>query len=406
MDKTWTHSLIDERKKSVAEELKPLRNEGGEAKVLEYVTKRLPELSMMSGDDRLTMYLLSMHGLIAHRDSNFLSEGQFNRLTGICLATLKHQDIRPDSSKLAYLFSDTYAILGQISARHGQHWQGAWHQLFGKRFLKDADADAKLFHDVTTAQRLFRNGILDQAKAALSSILSPEVGLSTQSPLWATAVSNYVSLLRLQGDFEAAETVTKVILKLKDVPARMTIELEWERLCRKVTTKRSTTDMAAACRTTHQKPTYILELCLWDIATGDAAFAKRNLALAKVTKNKIKQYQEFGALFPIASAIQNSFDTDTSLDTRIESLGNALSEARSVRSIDLEMLIWLAASKALRRSKAGAFADICEAEYRALSIKVSAGSRDDVLSLMDAKETKKSQPPEQVVAADLFRAVG
>lgn len=388
----WTESIVSEERARIRQHFLRWREIGGDEQALREIVDLLSKANLKASKGRLQAYLLGMFGLIAHRDSGLLTGAQYERLVEHCLGALNLQKIDPARSILAYMYSDVHALIGQIAINAGNHWGGMWHQLCGSRHLRDADEQSTHFHSLTLAQRLLRIGHIQESARVLDEVLKSANASQISSSVYSSMVLNRLTIHRLNREFSEAHDLSLRAIADSRLTKTAFLHIQWEELCRKVIEIRDFTEIHKAIDKggTHHSPFYLILAVLWDAAIGEGNLARPQSSLERVSARRRKVFKVYGRVFDFVEALHVFNDEQMPPHVRLEHLGRSLSEIHSVFALDEELLIWLGASRVLKRANFAKFAAPCFLEYQLLSLRISKGKCDDLLHCNSEKLRKIS----------------
>lgn len=388
MASIWTQAQIDQEKVRILAQVNEWRSVSEHQGALQQIFAAISSLDARVSTDRLKIYLYSMHGLISHRSSGLLTPKQCQGLIDNCIKALRFQNIDHEFSKLAYLYADVHALAGQIASKEGDHWEGMWRQLAGRRYLREASTSSNMFHNFTSAQRFLRLGMVTEAEELIEPIVSEPWNATTDVDIWFTAALTNLRILRLKHLFDAADALTVKLMAMPQLTEEMLLEIKWETLCRQTSSTHDVSSMLKAIGKggTHIKSCYVLEAYFWDQACDGSGFKGRQAMIKNLAIKGKRAHRDMGALHSIACAIHECGDGKTIPEIRLENTGSAIKLTKYLKAIDREALVWVATAKALKRAQFSSFANICLFEYQSISKRIS-GS-EDILGLMKTSEKK------------------
>jgi len=377
----WTQKQIEQTKAEVRARIASHSDPADPHQALWFALEKIHDAGEeLTSQGQLERYVYVVSSLVHHAHFGGLKPKQLEKLIGLAEAILALQGIRPNSSKLGFLYGELYLAVSQIQTQQGQHWDSIWGQQLSFYLSQRAPSGGKGFQALLLAIRGFRLGHANLALEQLEQ--ADKLGLDSQYQT--RAALEALKALRLSGSFAKADTVAKHVRESLRPHAAEVHELDWEDLLRKISRERDIGALLTAVQkkdSPHHKATYLCEAFLWTRIVKTREWLKRfptARSLARDPHISVKGSH----LFPWVTGFESLYDSTIPTILRLKKLGQLLSEAHRLPSIDTEILIWAAAARWLARNRIEGLAAATFAEYRGLSLRLTDGKSPDALGLL------------------------
>jgi hypothetical protein len=393
--RTTTYRKLTWQQKRIALEKAQARAElnarGDPRSRLEHALARVAELEDdISAVGLLRRYVFIVSALVHHGRHGGLSDLKVRRLKDLALAILRPQMHGPRVTQAWSLFAELKIILGQAYARRGMQWRAAWEQAFAARFARaprSRAADDGAASGVQPGFQAYTCGVqalrLGHVSLALASFDEAErEGVS--APVALHLGLRRAKALRLAGRTDESRERVRELARRPGVGEAMRLELAWEELAVAAQETGDVRPLATAVqrRGAHFRATYVLEAHLWAAATrgGCAPVVLPSVRSRAARTSLALREQDF--LYKCVLQLVTCQDPDVTLELRVEGLGQVLARLSRLVSVDKELLVRAAAARWLASVPCDALAALARADYRALSLTLTDGARDDALGLL------------------------
>lgn len=377
----WTQKQIEETKAAVRAEILKHSDPGDPHQGLWFVLEKIQESEEeLTPQSQLERYIYVVSSLVHHAHFGGLKPRQIEKLIGLAEAVLALQGIKPSSSKLGFLYGELYLAVSQIQTQQGQHWDSIWGQQLSFYLSQRAPSGGKGFQALLLAIRAFRLG---HSQLALRELERAEkLGLDSQ--YHARVELERLKALRLSGQYQLADTSSQKAREGLRPNAAEVHEFDWEEVCRVVARTREIAPLVQRVQkkdSPHHRATYLCEAFLWTRIVKTREYLKRfptARSLARDPHISVKGSH----LYPWVSGFETLYDVTIPTILRLRRLGQLLSEAHRLPSVDTELLIWAAAARWLARNRIEGLAAATLAEYRGLSLRLTGGKSADALGVV------------------------
>ncbi len=371
-DQVWQRPFVEEHAAAIAGDLDAMvRTKGEEAAI----RAAADEASLLRRDQTLqgSLYsvLFAREALLRNARCNVLSPRIVGTLHRSTLATLQAHNVKPERSRLSFLYRDLHQAVGQAAAFQGDAWQARWEAAVGQ--FRAGSGGLPDAGDVVRGSSLaLRAGFADQA---LGRLLDAELTGLEGLALSALRIAR-ARILRLCGRLDEAESL------LQALGDEGEDDVAWERAW--IETHRSGVPGPLFARLrqrgAERSPHRLLLLWL-------AAHASRSKTwLAQITKPTSLRRRFRDALdeptLACAIRMERAHAARGPLDARVAIMGRALGAVDEVADVQARLLLWAAGARWLIRAKHPELAAVPLLAYRASSSGLSAGEGDDALGLM------------------------
>ncbi len=383
--KIWSESRINQEKKSIKDELEalPLKER------LPYILK-LASVSAQSTEPeaQVRRFIYSISALLHHEKYGGLSTSQVWGLAQVTQTILQTNRIRPVSSKLCFLYGEIHLALSHIFRKEGKHDEATWEQLLSEHLSRSRQIGGPSFSSFLKALRFMRLG---DASSALREYERAE-NVEPHSQFFERSRIGRIRALRLSGKIEDASKLIHETRKLFRGNTPEAQELEWEMICVEFQKNGNPVPFFATTRpkSSHYQAVYVVEAFFWAHSIECRAWERNFSKISSLLKNKTLKISNLGFFHHCALDLEKCYDTDVPLLTRLEIASKCLAKRSKLLAIDRELLLLAAMTRWLMRSKALDLAEVTLNNYRALSLRLSSGKKEDALGVLGNVMTKFS----------------
>lgn len=305
----------------------------------------------------LTRFLHAHEALRLHADHDLLTKGETEKLVQMAHKLLQIARIKPQSSRLAFLYAELYETQAEIHGSNGDRWRQLWDyhkaQLLSRRAPRHARADQL----IATAAGLFREG---NGQVAYDLVTEAGAVFESEAPAW------LVSLYRLRGHFAEARR----LLPRDDA---------WGHAWTDAMERRDPQPLVQLSRRERGGWAGSIDLWLWTRAVAQTKVMDE-AGLPSVRQLK-KQAAADGPVdepaFAAAALLESLYDPERPLDQRVEASRDVLDLAARVKTVERGLLCLAALCRWLFRFNQMDLAICVLSTYRERARAASAGVGDD-----------------------------
>lgn len=391
----WTEKKIDEAKQTVREEIDASEYSKNAESRLAFILDKVTSLTNNdSSESRLYRLIYIISALVHSANNGGLSDIDVDRLVKLAYAVLQAEGIKPGTSLLSFLFGDLHLARSQIYRLRGDPWRSAWEQQISMHLSRPIPAAVESVQQLAAGNRSLRLG---NALAAIRNFEEAErLGLAGKN--LDLAHIGLIRALRLSGRIDEARARIEEFAHATSLRAPVRKELDWEKIAIQSMNDERYDRMADVTREgrSHYEPTYLIEAYLWFAANKTTSWMDSFRKLKSLARVKELNLKDLGLLYKLAQLIEDSYNSDIPISTRLRDLGDQLARVHEINNIDKEMLIWIAAARWLSRVKAWSLAALVLNEYEALSLRLTEGRNHDVFGIVSdlhEKEWYKASVP-------------
>ncbi|SME94131.1 hypothetical protein [Pseudobacteriovorax antillogorgiicola] len=381
ISENWNLNLINDTKMQIRSELEKISEDHGCQLRQDYIDQRISELEeSQTAGDYLKIFVYLMSSLVLHERYDHLPPTRINQTIKYLNNLLRASGVKPGNSIKALLLAEIEIVRSQIYRRMGQHWHAAWHQQLAMNVAGKNSPGGEGYQVYSMANRAFRLGY---GWIALRDFQIAE-NMGITGHLKMQCFMNQIRVLRLMGRIGESEKLSTKVSEEEDTSDGFEIELEWERICRELTSSGNANEMLASIRKgkNHDQPIYQLECCLWIMAHQSKKLLDRMPKLSQLKRKKSMRLGKLDTLYKSVIVLQSCYDYELPLNKRIEDLGDTLANSQLLFNIDKQLLLWAGACRWLLRSKSYALAQLAFAEYQSSCMRLVGGEYRDVLGVL------------------------
>ena len=317
-----------------------------------------------------------VHALAALKlDSELGLLGAKNRHDLLILSEslLKQANIDQKNSRLSHLLGELYLVRSDNHGVDGEHFLSAWQATMADVVTYRAEVDISL-----RSLRIQRQKMLRLGNAGLASAMYKLTTAKDDDEK--DGRNEYVQLLLLTGAIDEALSAV----------SKMTSDSEEARWVRAVLGVVKTQDYDAFTSWILEQSLDLdktLRAKLLIAASRQRSFDRRlpkiDTIRRKYKKDEIEA-KNLGTLIKALKSIEDCYDMEVPLRDRLESLGESLTERRKLPDILSEVLFLVAANRVLTKFSQPSLLQLVTAEYESLSLRLSQGSKKDILDMLRA----------------------
>jgi hypothetical protein len=364
---------------AVKQEIDHILKADGSKAVIKLIFSEL-QLSYASKDPSqlIRSYTLIMSALVHHVRYDSLKDAEINRIFDDAIQLLQMQNITPSHPKLAVLHSDLHAVKSQIELGRGRFWSSIWnHQIAAKSTRGATDRD-KAYQSLGASIRAFRFGLGNLAVRELTIAEQQHQKPRERQK----ARLNRIKLKRLTQDWELFDSLCEELHQTPELNTDIVHELKWERMCAEFVRGQESSELFRAIQRskTHYQASYVAEGRLLAMCEPSTRQMQKMTKLATVAADRQLGLNQCGEIYRALCAIENAYDAIIPHQTRLDGVGSALERMHLLASFEQELIVLVAATRWLSRHNELGLAEICLAEYRAKSLRLSSGTCADALN--------------------------
>jgi predicted unusual protein kinase regulating ubiquinone biosynthesis (AarF/ABC1/UbiB family) len=383
-NQVWRQDYVEIRRRVLSEEIARSVAAAGAHDTIDAIHRRIRRVARdPSVEGQLDAVLLTIEILAIDGAANTLSTRDIHQLHATAARILEKHAVNPRSSRLSRLFGELEANAASLAAQRSQRWTAAW----ASRIARE-EAGVEIERELFSVVEL--ELMLGHREEAVRLLIAAELACRSSSrPMLRLA---HAKVLRLSGDRSGARRIVDALLTEEAGDP----EVRWEAAvldtveCHDLEPQVKLTRL----RKEDRRPDRLLDLFLWAHATRKKAWldvVPRASSLHRTDGRVLDQ-----ATLQCAEAIERCYHARASPVARLNALGRALEHVDRVTHPERRMLIWAAAARWLLRVKRRSTAELCAAQYRALSIALTKGASDDVMGLALLDGANDRSPPTEV----------
>ena len=290
-------------------------------------------------------------------------------------ALLGH-NVNTTTSRIAFLHKELNASMAPHYAKIGAVARAAW--LF--RISQDDSVNSD---DI----QIYQSGLADALEVSgMQGVLHTALSLPTEAGVDQIALHR-VRLDRLGGRTERAkDDIEKLRLRYN------TAAVLWEEACLTAQSEGNCRAIAAVLRKKRElrTPRNKLVLYLWSHAQSSKEWQKQAIKPTSLRRSASSDISR--NLLRCATTIEKCYTTTLNLEGRIKGLEASINDFGKIEDIECQLLLWVAASRWLRRIKRPRLATFALQQYSALSLAVS--NETDILGLVSTSDVTQWTPGE------------
>lgn len=378
----WSVAKLDSAKALIKVEVDHWRQEKEPKAVLKDILARVKELQdSPSSDDQLLTYVYCVTALV--QIERFLPTApiEIEKIFDVAYAILRVRGVAPFKSRLSSMYGDLHTMRSQIFRQRGSHWAAAWEQHLARRYGGQNPTGGDGGHGFAMGNRHLRMGSFRLAEKYYE--YAERMGISPAIQLRLRV--NFISALRSSGERKQAAELLKTVDTSASKDPFVSLDVAWESMCIQVSETGDPTQMLGAVQRgqKHYVAGYVTEAVLWSLSVSlpSKDFEAKTPNLSSLRENKTLKIKSLGIFYDLATAIQQSYDRSIPVQTRLRTLGQLLQHPTELVTIDKELLVWLAAARALKGMRSYELAILALSRYEGLSLIISAGKTTDALGI-------------------------
>ncbi|SMF59812.1 hypothetical protein [Pseudobacteriovorax antillogorgiicola] len=396
----WRYQDFLSIKDDVRHELQGIQEEqGGDAKVhhcLELITQL--EHGVELDQLRRLVYILCL--LAHHVRYDCLSPEEVKSLFDLSSTLLQVHRVIPGKGKLSVVYGDIHLLKSQLYLNEGEFWLSTWEQEIANQSTYRVAPGGDTFNDYLMGMKALRFG---DASVAYDYFCKAEEE-KTKSFFDNSRIGR-VRCLRLAARADEAKSLIQDTLSDPSIDLSVRHELEWELACIRIQEKQSLDGIRDLTKLdeSHHQASYLIEMFFWASSVSSYRWLRQMAKIRTLARKKDLQIRKKGLAYKMALIIEGAYDDTVPLTMRMKKMEFIFKNARRLRNVDKELLIWLSLCRWLERQKMTKIASMALNEYMALSRRLSGGTCDDVLGI--AQDLKDSLGPHSEIVPDKEESV-
>jgi tetratricopeptide (TPR) repeat protein len=375
----WSLEAVENVKAEVRSELAERYKEGGMVEKRRYLLGKIAELSDQTDAKeqlRLLIYIISC--LILHSQYGGLKATQVKRAFDLAQAVLKVNQVGEKNSKLSFLHSEIHLVKSQLYRASGDTWAAAWESCMVQYSTKSEEFER--VNTLTLGNRYFRLGFCKLAVSYYDKFLS----LNPDGENWSHAVINKIKCFRLSHQWEKAKEAYDFAMANQERFQQTELcELKWEKYYLEFRIHQRPDPMIAAVRfkRSHHVASYLCEVSLLSKAVVKREHIFASTKICSLEKRRDMQVKKLGSFYKAARVLEECYDYDIPVLSRIQAVGQVLTNLDRLKSVDKELLVLAAAARFLFRVKASDFGALALNRYIQKSLQLTLGLSQDALGI-------------------------
>ena len=376
----WTKTLVTAKIEKKRSEYAKLQGSGPKA-ILAAILASVKEASSSDSPSAPLELVVSVHFALSHHSAvGGLKQSQMEKMIKIVQSVLDAYQIRPKSSRIAWLRADLHSLASQGYRRIGQHRLALWQQFLAEYAAGEGDEERNAFRTMMMAARLLRLGFTEQTERSFLQALAENLPLENRPHA-------HLGIMRCQlwsGRFKDVESSLQSYLPQTTNPGAIS-EFQWVAAVMKFLTTKDLRPILNMVRKggTHYQGSYLLE------TVALAHMSNKVNWMAEVPRIEfIKSYPKLsvadqGPWFTVVVTLQSLYDTAQSPMHRIGRLHQAIELSDSLTSIDKTLMVLLAGYRWSKRARLDSVANYLRLEIENLSLRLSNGRTKDVWNQLE-----------------------
>lgn len=290
---------------------------------------------------------------------------------------LTFNEIDPLKSKFSFLYSDLHHALSGIYVVRGLHRRATFEYLLGFHISGKNVSGGHGLHDLTLGIRSLNLGNGDDAINFLRRSVSSELSEDNQIKAYCNLLKAYRLTGRLKEADKLEDSLTTMELCKNE---SFTQELIWERECRKIIETQDLSGLLNLVKSgSHYSESYALELALYAFAMQDDVWIKQVLKSKTLANKGLRRRNSFR--FQSVRMFEDLYSQYIDLPIRLRKLCHYVETFESRDTININLLILLAAVRWFLRNNQNRLALFTFREYEAIAFRLNQGQSSDPLGI-------------------------
>ena len=377
----WRQATIRDQQSSIREELMKMAKILSPKKRLAYILNEIQDLeSEFSDIANMHRFIYAVSALNHHKVYGGLKPKQIKHLENLAEAILKVSKIKPRSSDLSFLYNDICMVKSEIHLKQGEVIESMLERQIGEH-LSRKGRDLSIYNELAFGYCHMRLGNVTQSLEPFNRVLASD----TMPELKERAAIRLVRAMRISGDNEGALKLIEGFSAEKDARESFLSELQWEGAWLVFRENKELLPIINLVKRhkPHSISSYILETLLAIRSINSVQFFKSLPKLASWTQYSDLHFDTNSSLYVIVRYLEQAYDSEVLFKKRLDDMKTALSHIRKLRSVEQELMAWLAVTRWFHRNRHSAVGSLSFSEYRALSLRVSDGKLEDALCMAE-----------------------
>ena len=365
----WRYKAVENTKTEIKQVLTHLEQNQGSQKKFEFITNEISHLEDdTSSQGYLRRFIFVVNALFHHQRHGGLSKKEISDLAALAYALLQLNGVKPTTSQLSYLYGDLHWALSEIALKNGDVLGAAWEQQLGIHLSAKNSLSMGELKLLSMGIHSLRLGNAILAQHYLKRSLEGELPQAYRERAWIVLMRSY-RFAHEREDFD--KLLIEIENQKNSVPFQT--ELEWEKLCFDINTTNNLDEMIKSVKKgkSHYTPSYLLETIFWIRAVPSIKWFDRLPKLSSLAQYKELSFQSQPLFYSFAQQFEKLYDAQIPFTHRLNGLNKVLKKASQLRNIDKEMIVWLAATRWLYRSRYYDMSALIFEEYKSLSLRVT-----------------------------------
>ncbi|MBQ48655.1 MAG: hypothetical protein CMP10_14735 [Zetaproteobacteria bacterium] len=377
---SWTVKDVEDRKDRIRLTIDEYEDLHGAETRLDFIKARVGELD--GGDDpinSLDRFIFIVHGLVHHLRMGGLSAVEIQKSLELAQTILTLNGIKPQRSRLAGLYGELHIIKSQLALGKGDIWAGCWQQQIALHISGENPPGGLSFQSLLMGRKAQRLG---HTSIALTCFEEAEEAAAKNGERHQEIIRiERIRCLRLAARCsEAKELVESEVLGFSEGYDK---ERAWENQMLAIQEEGDLDGIFSLCfeKKSHFSRTYVLESYLWSLSVRSSKWQKKINKVRTMARNKNLDLKRDKSMLKACLVLENAYETDTPFLSRLDQVEKVLTEIRRLKTLDKELLVWLATARWLARSNHYRLSLLILEEYKCLSLRISQGLTNDALGV-------------------------
>lgn len=385
MNGNWTIDEVNRIRNGIVKELQELKSLSLQQRLLYLVNKLKEKANSTEALYQASSFIYIMCALVHHIQHGGLAESDVKRLLLDAESILKLNQIPKKKGALSVLHGELCMVRSQLALNAGEFWSAINNQIMAERVSGKYLPGGEAFQQLSLGIKSQRLGFCELAGEHFQKAEEQ----SQQGRIFEQARIGRIRSLRLSCRVEDARQLIEESLSEDSITETLQRELTWERCClpdsRGPEGILNTMFDLVHKEKTHFSGSYIVELQFWAWAFPNFRWMRRLPKLKTLQRRSELDLKSMGTFYRIAQIMEKLYDDTVIFDARLEKLDQALQLAGKLRTIDKELLFWLALARWCGRQNLEDYQRLCEAQYRAISQNLSQHRSSDCLHLIESE---------------------
>jgi hypothetical protein len=371
-------NLVDHLKGKIKVELDEIPDRKTRlAHILETITSANPRFQ--DSHEALNIYIYIIFALVHHERYGGINHRTLGQISNLGTLILRVLNIVPRKSRLSQLYSDFYLIQSQISRNEGNHFRALWEQQMGLTHMGDVEEDLALdFHELGLGRRTLR---LMQVEEAINHFDKCIALNATYKHFGQVEKLRALRLSRQDTQFHEYVAFLKTERRfMEEFPS----ELTWNIECMAVSQGKDLLDLILMTKKDARfaDPSFYIEAYFWNCSHHSVKYSERFKNIKSIVTTKISGHSQLLFWGKCARQIYDCYKGEFSVLQRLSDLSGILNDMDKLVNLEKVLLLLVASTRWLMRTKQPSLAAVTAQQYRSLSKTISEGRSENVLGLL------------------------